>query len=366
MTTQTKKKPTAKRMTPPKKSTARKRKASSRKKGPFARLRRRIDNFLRRRPHRSFRLTHRRDYKRSLALPGFWSFSVLVVRTLYQDKKLFIPLALIYAVISMVVVGIASQESFVTLQNSITEAGQEAYEGNWGALGTAAALALSTLAGRVAPNITEVQQIYAVLMGLLVWLTTVWILRQRMAGHTLRLRDALYSAGSPIVATFLVAIVMILQLIPIIVAIIGYVTARSTGLLDSGIEAMLFWVVAGGLATLSLYWLTTGALALVVITLPGMYPMRALQIAGDMVIGRRLRILLRMVWMLLLLSLFWLIVLIPVILVDMGVKQLIPALQWVPVVPLVVAGLTTVSVIWMSSYMYILYRKIVDDDADPA
>ena len=129
---------------------------------------------------------------------------------------------------------------------------------------------------------------------------------------------------------------------------------------------MLFWIVAGGLATLSLYWITTSVLAMVVVTLPGMYPMRALRIAGDMVVGRRLRILLRILWMLFLLALFWIIILIPVILIDIGVKNLVPGLQWLPVVPLIIAGLTTVSVIWISSYVYILYRRIVDDDADPA
>ena len=31
--------------------------------------------YLQRRPHRSFRRTYRRDYERSLALPGYWAFT---------------------------------------------------------------------------------------------------------------------------------------------------------------------------------------------------------------------------------------------------------------------------------------------------
>lgn len=366
MASQIKKTSATKRPASSKKRAVKAKKQPAKKQSLVAKFRKRVDSFLGRRPHRSFRLTRRRDYKRSLALPGFWSLSASVVRALRQDKKIFIPLALIYAIISMLVVGIASQESFVTLQEGIAEAGREIYEGNWSALGTAAMLTVSTLAGRVSPNVSEAQQIYAVLLGLLVWLTTVWILRQRMAGHAVRLRDGLYNAGSPIVATFMITIIMVLQLLPILVAAIGYVAAQNTGLLAGGVEAMLFWIVAGGLATLSLYWITTSVLAMVVVTLPGMYPMRALRIAGDMVVGRRLRILFRILWMLFLLALFWIIILIPVILIDIGVKNLVPGLQWLPVVPLIIAGLTTVSVIWISSYVYILYRRIVDDDADPA
>ncbi|HMS93599.1 MAG TPA: hypothetical protein PKD28_04385 [Candidatus Saccharibacteria bacterium] len=341
-------------------------KDSRKKQGVIAGIRQKIHSFLGRRPHRSFRLTRRRDYKRSLALPGYWSFTGSVLRVLRQNKKLFISLAIVYAIINVLVVGISSQESFVTLQEGIAEAGHEVYEGNWSALGTAAILTVSTLAGKITPNISEAQQIYAVLLGLLVWLTTVWILRQRMAGHVVRLRDGLYSAGAPIVSTFIVTIFMVLHLLPIMLVAIGYVAAKNTGLLDGGVEAMLFWVVAGGLATLSLYWIATSVLAMIVVTLPGMYPMRAMKIAGDMVIGRRLRILLRIMWMLLLLAVMWIVILIPVILMSIWIENAIPILQWIPIVPLSILGLTTVSVIWIASYAYVLYRKIVEDDADPA
>lgn len=360
---------TTKRRTPAVKgssSTRTVKKTSRKNRGVIARIHQGISSFLSRRPHRSFRLTRRRDYKRSLALTGYWSFTVSVLRILRQNKRLFISLILVYLVINILVVGISSQESFKTLQEGVAEAGHEVYEGNWSALGTAAILTVSTLAGRITPNISEAQQIYAVLLGLLVWLTTVWILRQRMAGHKVRFRDGLYSAGAPIVSTFIVTLLMALQLVPIMLAAIGYVTAKSTGLLDNGVEAMLFWIVAGGMAVLSLYWITTSVLAMIVVTLPGMYPMQAMRIAGDMVIGRRLRILLRILWALLLLAVTWIVILLPMILISIWIENSAPSLGWLPIVPLAILGLTTLSVIWISSYMYVLYRRIVEDDADPA
>ena len=332
----------------------------------YSRTRARINAFLARRPHRSFRLTRRRDYKRSLSIPGYWSLTASVLRLLKQNKNMFLLLGLVYVVMSLLMIGLASQDAFTELQNNVAAAGQEIYEGDWTALGTAALLTVSVVAGNVSPNLNEVQQVYAVLLGLLVWLTTVWLLRQRIAGHTVRLRDGLYSAGSPLVATTIVTLVIAVQLLPVVIAAIGFAAAQSTGLLAGGVEAMLFWAVALGLATLSLYWITASALAMVVVTLPGMYPLRALKIAGDMVVGRRLRILYRLVWMALLLAVFWIVVLIPVILLDMGMKALWPAIQWLPTVPFAIAILATMSLIWMASYIYVLYRKIVDDDAKPA
>lgn len=340
-------------------------KASDRK-GLLLQIRQRINDFLVRRPHRSFRLTRHRDYQRSLKLPGYWVFTLQVLRLVRENKKILLSLAVVYAVMNIALLGIASQDQFTDLQGIINETGQEVFQGNWGKVGTAVLLAMSTVSGNISPTLTDAQQIYAVILGLLVWLTVVWILRQRMAGHRVKLRDGLYNAGSPIVATGVVALVLALQLIPIALAVIGYVAAQSTGLLNGGVEAMLFWISAAGLATLSIYWITSSAVALVVVTLPGMYPFRALKIAGDLVIGRRLRIMYRILWMMLLLVVMWAIILIPVILLDTGIKGLWPTIQWLPVVPVAMTILSTLSIVWTASYVYVLYRRIVDDDAKPA
>lgn len=336
------------------------------KQGLFAAIRGRVDGFLARRPHRTFRLTRRRDYVRSFKIEGYWAFTLSVIRLVGKNKKTLALLALTYGVISALILGIASQDSFIELQRAINQAGQQVFNGDWGDVGTAMMLTLSTITGTVAPALTESQQIYAVLFGLLVWLTTVWLLRQSMAGHTPRLRDGLYSAGAPLVSTVVVMLAVALQLLPILAVMIGYTAAENTGLLNGGVEAMLFWVAALGLVTLSFYWISASALALVVVTLPGMYPFRALKVAGDLVVGRRLRILLRMLWVVFLLLLSWIIILVPVILLDTGLKNLWPVISWLPVVPVIIAVLSTVSVVWMASYIYVLYRKIVDDDAKPA
>ena len=57
---------------------------------------------------------------------------------------------------------------------------------------------------------------------------------------------------------------------------------------------------------------------------------------------------------------------IPVILLDTVIKSALPAIQNVPIVPYVGAFMSSATVVWFAAYVYLLYRRIVDDDAKPA
>jgi hypothetical protein len=56
---------------------------------PFKKPIRLSKELLSRRPHRAFRRTHRRDYVRSLNLPGYIAFTHYVWRTLWERKRVF-------------------------------------------------------------------------------------------------------------------------------------------------------------------------------------------------------------------------------------------------------------------------------------
>lgn len=333
---------------------------------PFVAVKNKATRFMARRPHRSFQLTQRRDVVRSLQLPGYFAFTHSVNKTLWRHKKVFIWLAATYAFLTVILIGIGSQETYSTLVSTLQETGSEIFKGNIGQVGQATLLffTISSLGLTSAP--TEAQQLYIIVLGLLIWLTSVWLLRNLLAGHKVKMRDGLYNAGSPIIATFLVAFVLLVQLIPIALAAIAYSAASATGLLDGGVQAMLFWFAAALLAVLSLYWITSTFFALIIVTLPGMYPMRALRTAGDMMVGRRLRILLRILWMAITVALASGAALIPVILIDTGLIHLWPVVDTVPVVPVALMLVGVVAFIWSASYIYLLYRKVVDDDAKPA
>jgi len=335
-------------------------------KNPFPKITKRAKSYLGRRPHRTFRMTRRRDYVRSLELPGYFAFSRYVTKTIWPHRKTFGLLALIYAVMTALMVGIASQDAYSTLRDTLNATSGNLFAGGLGEIGKASLLFASAATGGISQSLTEVQQVYGGLIILLTWLTSIWLLRNILAGHKVKVRDGIYSAGSPIVSTFIVALVVTVQLLPFALSLIGYAAASASGLLDGGVEAMLFWIAAGLLTMLSLYWLTSTFFALIIVTLPGMYPFKAIKTSGDLVIGRRLRILLRLVWMMFSTVIIWAVIMIPIILIDKWIKGLWSAVEWVPIVPVILLTLTSLTIIWVSSYIYLLYRKVVADDAKPA
>ena len=327
----------------------------------FTEQKKRIDAFMARRPHRSFRLTRRRDYVRPLDLPGNISFTHHVTQILWQYKKIFGLLVVVYIVLFAVLVGVQSQDTYAALSGTLKEASTEAFNGDIGAFGQAGILFLSIMTSGVVTGLTEAQQVFSVIIFLLIWLATVWLLRNLLAGHKVKLRDGLYNSGGPIFATLTILVVILIQLIPVGVAIVAYSAAAGTGLLTGGgAPAMLFWIGAGLLAILSLFWITSSLFAMIIITLPGMYPLEALRSAGDIVLGRRIKILLRWVWMLFVVGVFWAVVLIPIILLDMGIKSLWPAIQWLPIVPVSMVVIAAGTAVWIAAYIYLLYRKVVD------
>ena len=333
---------------------------------PFLAVKKRIVAYLLRRPHRSFRSTRRRDYVRSLELPGYIKFTKFVLRTIWHNRKIFLLLALFYAIFTVLMVGLASQDTYSTIADTMSATVGNNASGFWGSLGQAGLLSLTAVSGGLNGTLTEGQQIFGSVIIIMAWLTNVWLLRNILAGNKVKLRDGLYSAGSPILPTFLVALLLIIQLLPVALAFIGYGAASSTGLLNGGVEAMLFWFAAGLLAIISLYFITSTIFALVIVTLPGMYPLRAIKIAGDLVVGRRIRILMRFLWMLFLAALVWALIMIPVVLFDGWIKGVWPAIAWLPIVPVVLLILSSLTVLWISSYVYLLYRKVVDDESASA
>ena len=152
------------------------------------------------------------------------------------------------------------------------------------------------------------------------------------------------------------------SVVPAAVAVIIYSALNASGVLNQTPILM----AAGGAAILivamSVYWATSTVFAMIIVTLPGMYPFHALRLSGDIVTGRRLRILLRFVWAVVLSVLLWAVVLIPVILLDGALKGWISGIDWLPIVPTTGLILLYVTIIMISVYVYLFYRKVVESD----
>ncbi len=333
--------------------------------GMSKRLNTRRKNFLARRPHRSFRRTRRRDYARSLQVPGYVSFTIEVNDTLRKHWRLFLSLTIIYALIMVALGAITSQDVYDSVVDLLSGAGNDVTDGGWAALVDAAFVTLATFASG-GNTLTAEQSVYLGFTLLFVWLATVWLLRELAAGRKPRLRDGMYNSGAPILSTVGVLLVMVLQLVPIGITMLLYAGLSAMGAINEGFGAMLFWLFASVVAAMVLYWVTSSILALVVVTIPGMYPLRAVRIAGDLVVGRRLRILWRLLWGGVLALGVWAIVLVLSVLLDNLIRTSIPSIAAFSIVPYIGALISAFAMIWFAAYVYLFYRKVVDDDAKPA
>lgn len=326
-----------------------------------------VSNFLRRRPHRSFRLSKRRDYTRSLRMPGYFTFTIEVTRILWRHKWLFIWLIVIYILLMTIFGLMGSQDIYGQLRDlMVSTAPDSLFSGAIGEVGKAGMLLFATLTTGITGALDPVQSLVAGFLALYLWLTTVWLLRRLVASKKVKLRDGLYNAGAPILPTFLLIIVLLIQLIPAAIAMIIAGAAWQSGVVDGGAASMAIALGLALVVVLSLYWVASTFIALIIITLPGMYPAQALTIAGDLVVGRRLRVLYRILWLLATLISWWVVLMIPVILFDGWIKTVFEQISWVPIIPTVLLILSTISIVWSCTYIYLLYRKMVDDDASPA
>lgn len=321
--------------------------------------------FLARRPHRSFRLTRRRDSSRSLKIEGYVAFTLYVNRIFRQHWQMFGLLVIIYALIMAILGAITTQDTYDSIDALLRGAAGDFFGKGIGQIGQAGLVALSAFASS-AGNLQPDAHVYLVLSLILAWLSTVWLLREIMLGRKPKLRDGLYNSGAPLLSTLGVVIVLVVQLLPIGLVVLAYAALSSVGLIGDGFGSMLFWLIAVTIAALVLYWITSTIIALIVVTLPGVYPLRAVKLSGDLVVGRRLRVMYRLLWGLVAIALTWIAVLIVTILLDNLLKILLPGIAWLPIVPYVGALVTAYAVVWYATYTYLFYRKIVDDDAKPA
>lgn len=313
--------------------------------------------YLSRRPHRTFRLTRRRDVPKRVVLPGYIAFANETIATLWRYKTVFGGFLLLYIALTALFVGVVSQGDYRSFVQSLQELGPNLVAGHLDKTTQTVGLFAAAVSGALNQRLEPAQQVIVVLLSLFAWLVTVWLLRQLLAGNKVNLRDGLYNSGAPVLSTICILLILGVQFVPGAVGVIIYATASIEGLL-TGAESMAFAFAAVLLLVLSLYWASATFLAGVIVTLPGTYPLAAMKTAGDLAFGRRTAIVLRLVWLALVLLLMWALLLIPTLLIDTWLNQ-----PWLPLVPFVVALLNALTVVLTTSYIYLLYRKLIDDGA---
>ena len=278
---------------------------------------------------------------------------------------MFLSMIVLYALIIIFLGIITSQSTYDSIGKLVSESLGKIFDGGVGQLLNAGMLTFSSLAIDTTSLRAE-QGVMLALLVLMTWLTAVWLLREILLGFKPKLRDGLYNATAPLISTSVVLLILLIQLSPVGIMALAYSALVSVHILTEGFGMMLFGLLAASVLTLVLYWVTSTIIALVVVALPGMYPLRAIQAASDLVVGRRLRIMLRIVWAFVYSSVVWCVVMVSLVLLERGLSSKLKWLESVPIVPFAGAFMMALLFVWLAAYIYLLYRKVVADDAKPA
>ena len=307
-------------------------------------------------PHKSFRRSYREDYVRETNVPGIMYHIFASFRIIFKNWKLFLPLLIIAVVLNAALVGIMSESGYVQFQEVMDESSKTVTGGELGNVAKAGLLLISTITtGGLSGESSEAAVVFGVIIFLIIWLVTIFLLRHLLAGHKVKLRDGLYNAMTPLISTFVVFAVAVIQCIPIFLLIIVYSAAVQTDFLATPFYALLFFIFAALMILLSGYLLSSSLIALVAVSAPGLYPMKALRTASELMMGRRVKFILRLVALIIALAFMWVIVMLPLMVFDLWMKTF----EWtagIPFIPVCLNIMTCFTAIYVTTYLYMYYR----------
>lgn len=294
--------------------------------------------------------------KNKSTLPGAVRFSKDVLLALRKDRTLFLRLVAFALALSLLLTGANSYAYYDGLTQATDDVAGQLSAGALRTLVETGALTISVISGAASSTLTEVQQLLGGGFYLLIWLVTVWLLRHRLSGNAVTLRDGLYNAGAPLISSCLVVLAGIVQVLPFALVVSLMASVSSTGALNGFVWALLGLVLVVVFAALTLYWLAGTVFAAVIVTLPGTYPWAALRSARDVVAGYRRLVVLRLLWLGIVLLTAMLAVMIPTVLLDA-----LTGYQLSLLVILVLQLANVVLFVYGSAYVYLLYRGVIDE-----
>ena len=311
--------------------------------------------------HKSFKRSYREDYIRDLEVHGIMQHILHSFKLIFENWKIFLPFLFIMVILMIAMVGLMSENTYTGIKDVIDETAAE-NGANIGTFAKSAILLFSTVfTGGLSADATAGAGVVVALLFLIIWLVSIFVIRHKMAGNKISLRDALYNSLSPLLSTFVVFVVAVVQAIPIIILVIAYSAAVETHFLDTPFYAILFLVFAGLMLLLSSYLLSSTIIALIAVSAPGMYPLEALKLSSEVMAGRRIRFVFRMIALVIILIAIWFIVMMPLILFDLFMKQF----EWtsfIPFIPICLVFMSCFTGIYVAVYFYTYYRFMLKFD----
>lgn len=265
--------------------------------------------------HNSFRLSPK-VIKQVQPLPNIKSLFKDPIKLIFNNKKTFFSLTLIYATLNFVFIkGFGSNFDLMqTRQQLIDYFGNDAK--SWS---TSTALFQHLVSGGSSSSSSSYQ--FFILIVFI--LALVWLCRELFAGNKPKIKDAFYKGMYPLIPFLLVLFVISLQMLPMTIGGFLFGTVLANGLAVTTLEKTLWFIVFIVLVLLSIYMLISSFFGLIISTLHDVTPMQALRSARDIVLHRRLGITARIVSLLIVEMLLITGIFLPIVIIIPFVAELL-------------------------------------------
>jgi hypothetical protein len=298
-----------------------------------------IVNDRKKKKYRSFRL-QKKIQPDQRNIPSVTSLFFESIKLFLKNWRLFTVIMSIYIVVYIIAIRAPfitdSRTVLDTVNDVVGSTGVSGIKENLAALGAI----LGTSGGRQNPIAVSVST-------LLMSLVYIWATRQITAGVKIKARDAYFQSMTPLMSIVTLLLLVSVQLLPFGLASFVYSTARNNSLFISGYEDLGFFIVVVLFGLLSLYWVSTSIIAIYVATLPGMYPVKAFQIASNLVRFQKFKIFKRLF-------------VLPIFSGLLYVLALALTIQFLPNLTLYVAEFLQIAILpIVNIYLFKLYRSLL-------
>lgn len=281
--------------------------------------------------------------RQSPEIPGAFRLLAGSLEFLTRNWKVFLGIVLVYGILNAVLIQGFGVAANLGEMKSIFD---RFLSGGWGEL-LGGFTIFTYLIGSSGASPTSTAGVYQVILTVVVSLAIIWTLRQLYAGHKVRVRDGFYRGMTPLVQFVLVLLVLVAQLLPLAIGAFLYSTVTISGLAATIVEQIIWAMIALGLASATMYMLSSSLFAAYIVTLPDMTPLAALRSASQLVRGRRWTVLRKILFL-------------PMALVLLAALLIIPLIIFAtPWAVWAFSVLTILALPVALSYMYSLYRSML-------
>lgn len=278
-------------------------------------------------------------------LASSWQLSRRAIVLLKDNWQTFGILLLVYLALDLLLVRGLSLFNISALQSSV--GGSHGLTGSF-------AIFTSLFAGTSGSG-TSAAGAYQFFELVIISLVMIYVLRQLLAESAptsrMRVKLAFYQSTFPLVPFVLVLLLIGVQLLPLGLGATLYSVVVGGGIAIGVWQQSIFLLILLALAALSLFWLTRSVIALYIVTLPDMTPLKAFRSAKPLVQGRRLSVARKLVFL-------------PVVMFVLAAAITVPCiLIWAPLARWVFYLLTLIGLLVAHAYLYTLYRELLGDKA---